>query len=155
MDAVFEPNGEPQHFEILLIEDNLGDVRLTQEVLRDLGLDFNLRVARDGVQALSMLHRENGYGSLPDPDLILLDLNLPRRDGREVLAEIKHDPDLRRIPVIVLTTSRAERDVLACYDLHANCYLHKPLEFDAFADLMRTVRDFWFAKAHLPTNRHQ
>ena len=137
-------------WEILLVEDNPADIRLTQEVLAESGLSHRLHVARDGEQALFMVRREGDYTDLPEPDLVLLDLNLPRKDGREVLAEIKRDPQLNHIPVLVLSTSRTERDVATCYHLHANCYLQKPVDLDAFAELMRGVEDFWLRKVSLP-----
>lgn len=137
-------------WEILLVEDNPADIRLTQEVLADSGLRHVLHVARDGEQALGMIRRSGEYQSLPEPDLVLLDLNLPRKDGRDVLAEVKRDPQLSHIPVIVLSTSKAGHDVLACYRLHANCYLQKPVDLDAFAALMRSIEEFWLGKASLP-----
>lgn len=137
--------------EILLVEDNPADIRLTQEVFEEIGLQHHVHVARDGEEALAMLRREGAHAALPEPDLVLLDLNLPRKDGREVLAEIKSDVRLNHIPVVVLSTSRAERDVVACYHLHANCYLQKPVDFEAFASLIRGLEDFWFGKASLPS----
>lgn len=137
-------------WEILLVEDNPADIRLTEEVLGETSLRHVLRVARDGDQALDMIRRSGDYASLPEPDLVLLDLNLPRKDGRAVLAEVKQDPRLSHIPIIVLSTSRADRDVRDCYSLHANAYLQKPLDLDAFADLMRGVEDFWLRRAALP-----
>lgn len=137
-------------FEILLVEDNPGDVRLTTEALRETGIDHVLSAAIDGVEALAFLRREGSFSEAPRPDLVLLDLNLPRKDGREVLAEIKQDPRLRRIPVVVLTTSRAESDVTRCYDLHANCVLTKPLDFEKFVGTIASLSDFWFSTATLP-----
>lgn len=130
-------------WEILLVEDNPAEVRLSQLVIGDAGVAHNLRVARDGEQALEMLRRQGEHRSLPEPDLVLLDLNLPRKDGREVLADLKSDPALNHIPVIVLSTSRSERDVLACYRLNANGYIHKPLELDEFAAVMKAILQFW------------
>ena len=135
--------------EILLVEDNPGDVRLTQEALRDSKLLNNLAVAKDGVEALEMLRRNGPYATQPRPDLILLDLNLPRKDGREVLIEIKWDPVLRRIPVVVLTTSEAESDVMKAYDLHANCYIVKPVDLDQFINVVRTIEGFWLSVVKL------
>lgn len=135
---------------ILLIEDNAADVRLTQEVLRDSPRPLKLHVARDGEQALQMLRKDAPYLDLPEPDLVLLDLNLPRRHGKEVLAWLKENPQLRHIPVVVLSTSQAESDVAACYQLHANCYLQKPLSLDAFAGSMRQLEEFWFRQVSLP-----
>lgn len=135
---------------ILLVEDNPADVRLTQEVLRETDLDFELQVARDGEQALAMLRRQGPHADVPTPDLVLLDLNLPRKDGREVLGEMKRDPGLRSIPVIVLSTSKAETDVLTCYDLHANCYLTKPVDLDQFGEMVNILQQFWFSTVLLP-----
>ena len=136
--------------EILLVEDNLGDVRLTQEVLREGKLRNTLRVAADGVEAMAMLRREGVHCESPSPDLILLDLNLPKKDGREVLAEIKSDPYLHRIPVVILTTSKAEEDVLKSYDLNANCYITKPVDLDQFIDVVRMIENFWLTIVVLP-----
>lgn len=135
--------------EILLIEDNLADIRLTQEALAEGPVGARLRVARDGVEALSILRGEGESAAEPLPELILLDLNLPRKDGRELLAEIKEDPKLRRIPVLVLTTSQSAQDVAMCYDLHANCYLTKPVQLDQFVALVRAIGEFWFGVAVL------
>ena len=137
--------------EILLVEDNPADIRLTQEVFEEIGAPHHLHVARDGEEALAMLRRQGLHVGVPEPDLVLLDLNLPRKDGREVLAEIKSDPKLNHIPIVVLSTSRAERDVLACYHLHANCYLQKPVDFEAFAALIRGLQEFWFGNVSLPS----
>lgn len=137
--------------EILLVEDNPADIRLTQEVFAEIGLPHRVHVARDGEEALAMMRRQGAHGALPEPDLVLLDLNLPRKDGREVLAEAKGDPRLAHIPIVVLSTSRAERDVLSCYRLHANCYLQKPVDFDAFATLIRGLEEFWLKRASLPS----
>ncbi|MEN8820074.1 MAG: response regulator [Abyssibacter sp.] len=136
--------------QILLVEDNPADVRLTQEILSETALDFDLTVARDGEQAMGMLRREGAYADTPVPDLVLLDLNLPRKDGREVLAEVKKDPVLRSIPVLVLSTSKAENDIRTCYDLHANCYLTKPVDLNQFADMVQTLERFWFNLVLLP-----
>jgi two-component system, chemotaxis family, response regulator Rcp1 len=136
--------------EILLIEDNPGDVRLTVEALREGKVRNNLHVATDGVEALQFLRRGGPFAGAPRPDMILLDLNLPRKDGREVLSEIKADPDLRRIPIVVLTTSKAESDVLRSYDLHANCYITKPVDVDAFFAVVRSIDSFWLAVVRLP-----
>jgi two-component system, chemotaxis family, response regulator Rcp1 len=142
------PAGRP--IEILLVEDNPGDVRLTIEALRESKVHNNLHVAKDGVDALAFLRREQGYANAIRPDLILLDLNLPRKDGREVLAEIKADPLLKTIPVVVLTTSRAEQDVLRTYELQANCYISKPVDLDQFISVVRTIEDFWLTIVTLP-----
>ncbi|HLL02559.1 MAG TPA: response regulator [Myxococcaceae bacterium] len=136
--------------EILLVEDNPGDVRLTIEALKEGKVRNNLSVAKDGVEALSFLRRQGTFSGASRPDLILLDLNLPRKDGREVLAEIKDDPVLRRIPVVVLTTSKAEEDILRTYDLHANCYITKPVDLDQFIAVVRSIDDFWLSVVRLP-----
>ena len=136
--------------EILLVEDNEGDVRLTREVLKGGRIRNALNVVGDGVEALACLRREGKYADMKPQDLILLDLNLPKMDGREVLAEIKADEDLRRIPVIVLTTSSSESDVLSAYDLHANCYITKPVDLDQFVKVVRSIEDFWLAIVKLP-----
>lgn len=138
---------------ILLVEDNPGDIRLTQEVFRDSRLDITLQVARDGVEALDLLQAAGHSDDDPLPDLILLDLNLPRKDGREVLSEVKGSPRLRCIPVLVLTTSKADRDVMDCYERHANCYLNKPLDLDAFVSLVQIIEQFWLGTVLLPPRR--
>lgn len=135
--------------EILLVEDNPGDVRLTQEAFRESQMQANLSVAKDGVEALDMLRHQGPYAAQPHPDLIILDLNLPRKDGRELLADIKDDPALRRIPVVVLTTSEAESDVYRAYDLHANCYVVKPADLDQFIEVVHTIQSFWLSVAKL------
>jgi len=144
------PETMSQNVEILLVEDNPGDVRLTKEALKDNKVRNNLTVVEDGVEALSFLRREGRYTGAPRPDLILLDLNLPKKDGREVLSEIKADERLRRIPVVVLTTSKAEEDILRAYDLNANCYITKPVDFDQFIKVVRTIEDFWLTMVKLP-----
>ena len=136
--------------EILLVEDNPGDVRLTVEALKEAKVLNNLSVASDGVEALAFLRRQGVYRDARRPDLIFLDLNLPRKEGREVLAEIKGDESLRRIPVVVLTTSQAEQDVLRSYDLHANCYITKPLDLDQFMEVIHSVEGFWLTIVKLP-----
>lgn len=137
--------------EILLVEDNAGDVRLTREALKDGKVSNNLRVVRDGVEALAYLRREGKYAKAATPDLILLDLNLPKKDGREVLATIKADPNLRRIPVVILTTSEGEEDVLRAYNLNANCYITKPVDLAQFVRIVRSIESFWFTVVRLPT----
>ena len=139
-----------QDVEILLVEDNPGDIRLTQEALKDSKIRNNLSVVRDGEEALSFLRREGNYGSVPRPDLILLDLNLPRIDGREVLEKIKTDDTLKRIPVVVLTTSDDEKDILASYNLHANCYITKPVDLNRFVEIVKSIEGFWFQIVRLP-----
>jgi CheY-like chemotaxis protein len=130
--------------EVLLVEDNPGDVRLTMEAFKEGKIRNHLSVVSDGVEALAFLRREDPYANVPRPDIILLDLNLPKKDGRDVLAEIKADGDLKRIPVVVLTTSDADKDVLRIYDLHANCYITKPVDFAQFVTVVKTIEDFWF-----------
>jgi CheY-like chemotaxis protein len=142
------PSGRP--IEILLVEDNPGDVRLTIEGLKEGKVRNNLHVAKDGVEALAFLRREARYPDAVRPDLILLDLNLPRMDGRQVLSEIKADPQLKTIPVVVLTTSRAEQDVLHSYQLQANCYITKPVDLEQFITVVRSIEDFWLTIVTLP-----
>lgn len=137
--------------DILLVEDNPGDVRLTREAMKEAKLHNQLHVVSDGVDALAFLRRQGAYASAVRPQLILLDLNLPRKDGREVLAEIKQDTDLRRIPVVILTTSEAEVDILKAYDLHANCYIVKPVDIEQFLTVVKSIEDFWVAIVKLPT----
>ena len=138
--------------EILLVEDNPGDVRLTREALKDARVINNLQVAADGVEAMAFLKRQGGYENAIRPDLILLDLNLPKKDGREVLSEIKADPGLRQIPVVILTTSKAEEDILKTYDLHANCYITKPVDLEKFIEVISAIEDFWLSIVKLPRN---
>ena len=138
--------------EILLVEDNPGDVELTREAIENSKLLNKMRVVEDGEAALAFLRREGSYADAPRPDLILLDLNLPKLDGRELLAEIKADENLRRIPVVVLTTSRAEEDVLKSYNLHANCYITKPIGFNEFAKVVKAIKEFWLNIVLLPPN---
>ncbi|HYL32773.1 MAG TPA: response regulator [Stellaceae bacterium] len=137
--------------EILLVEDNPGDARLTQEALREGKIRNNLHHASDGVEALAFLRHEGAHAKAPMPDLVLLDLNLPRKDGREVLAEMKQDPRLRKIPVVVLTTSEAENDIVRSYELHANCYITKPVGLEQFISIVRQIETFWLAVVTLPT----
>jgi len=144
----FETRGNP--IEILLVEDNAGDVRLTREALKDAKVLNTLHVARDGEEAMEFLCHKGKHADAPRPDLVLLDLNLPRKDGREVLAEIKADEDLKRIPVVILTTSKSEEDVLKMYNLHANCYVTKPLDLDQFIRVVQAIEDFWFTVVRLP-----
>jgi len=139
-----------QPFEILLVEDNPGDARLTQEALRDGKVYNKLTVVPDGVEAMAYLRREGRYAGARQPDLILLDLNLPKKDGREVLQEIKADERLRRIPVVVLTSSNAEQDVLKSYGLHANCYVTKPVDLDQFIGAVKAIENFWLTVVTLP-----
>jgi chemotaxis family two-component system response regulator Rcp1 len=139
-----------RHFEILLVEDNPGDVRLTQEAFKEGKLFNNLHVAVDGEQAVSFLRRNGAHREAPRPDLVLLDLNLPKKDGREVLAEMKHDRQLRSIPVVVLTTSKDSQDIKHAYDLNCNCYITKPIDLDRFIDVLRTIDRFWLGIVSLP-----
>lgn len=136
--------------DILLVEDDPGDVLITKEALEHSKVTNSLSVVDDGEQALAFLRREGEYSDATRPDLILLDLNLPRRDGREVLAEVKNDPELRRIPIVVLTTSQAEEDILRSYDLHANAFVSKPVDFDRFVEVVRQVDEFFFTVVRLP-----
>jgi CheY-like chemotaxis protein len=136
--------------EILLVEDNPGDVRLTREALREGKVWNNLSVVGDGVAAMRFLRREESHKTAPRPDIVLLDLNLPKKDGRQVLEEIKLDPDLRQIPVVILTTSKAEEDVLRSYNLHANCYISKPVDLEQFMGVVASIEDFWLCIVKLP-----
>jgi len=136
---------------ILLIEDNPGDVRLTQEAFKESEKDTHLEVVTDGIEAIKYLRKEPPYEDKPSPDLILLDLNLPKWDGREVLGVIKADETLKRIPVVVLTTSNAGVDILKSYDLHANCFINKPIDFDQFFEIIHKIEDFWLSTTILPT----
>ena len=136
--------------EILLVEDNLGDIRLTQVALKDSKIANTLNVVKDGVDALAYLRREGPFANAVRPDIILLDLNLPRKDGREVLEEIKADEILRRIPVVVLTTSSADEDILRSYNLHANCYITKPVDLNSFVTIVKSIEHFWFQIVKLP-----
>ena len=136
---------------ILLIEDNPGDVRLTQEAFKEGNMNIKLDVVMDGVEAIKYLRKEVPYNQATMPDLILLDLNLPKKDGREVLQEIKTDDKLKRTPVMVLTTSNAQQDILKSYNLHVNCYVNKPVDFDKFFDIIQKIEDFWLSTAILPT----
>jgi len=138
--------------EILLVEDNPGDVRLTQEALKENKIRNNLHVAKDGVEAMHFLRKINGFKDAPRPDLILLDLNLPKKDGREVLAEIKTDEKLRAIPVVILTTSDAEDDVAKAYQMYANCYVRKPIDLNRFIDVVKVIENFWLSIVELPPN---
>jgi CheY-like chemotaxis protein len=135
---------------ILLVEDNPGDVRLTKEILRDAKIANELQVVNDGEQAMELLAADGADADPPPADLILLDLNLPRKDGREVLSDLQADPQLRRIPVVVLTTSSADQDVLRSYDLNANCYITKPIDFDEFISVVRSIEAFWLSVVRVP-----
>jgi CheY-like chemotaxis protein len=146
-------NGTP--VDILLVEDNPGDVRLTREALLEGKVFNNLHWAKDGVEALEFLHQEGKHNKAPRPDIILLDLNLPKKDGREVLAAIKNDADLRHIPVVVLTTSQAEEDVARSYDLHANCFITKPVDLQKFIHVVQSIDQFWLSVVTLPSSKAQ
>ncbi|ALF56365.1 response regulator [Nostoc piscinale CENA21] len=136
--------------EVLLVEDNPGDAELTRIALQDSKISINLNVVEDGVEAMAFLRKQDNYVRKPHPDIVLLDLNLPRKDGREVLAEIKSDDNLKRIPVVVLTTSQSEEDILKAYNLAANCYITKPVDFDQFVKIVQSIENFWFAIVKLP-----
>ena len=141
---------DPVSIEILLVEDNPGDVRLTQEALRDARMRNTLHIAADGVEAIAFLRRQGKFGQAPRPDLILLDLNLPRKGGREVLQEIKEDEQLKHIPVVILTTSQAEQDILATYRLRANAYVTKPVDLEQFLKVVQSIEQFWLEIVKLP-----
>jgi len=140
--------------EILLIEDNPGDVRLTKEALKEGKIINNLHVAEDGIEALAYLKKQGKFKNEPIPDLILLDLNLPRKDGRELLAEIKEDQSFKHIPVVVLTTSKAEEDIIKSYESHANCYITKPVDMNQFIKIVKSIEYFWFSIVKLPPNKN-
>jgi CheY-like chemotaxis protein len=136
--------------EILMVEDNPGDVRLTVEALKHGKIRNNFHTVEDGVEALAYLRRQGDYANAPRPDLVLLDLNLPKKNGREVLKEIKEDPDLKRIPVVILTVSQAEQDIVRSYNLHANCYITKPVDLDQFLEVVQSIENFWLTVVMLP-----
>jgi chemotaxis family two-component system response regulator Rcp1 len=136
--------------EILMVEDNPGDVRLTLEALKEGKVRNNLHTVEDGEEAMKFLRRQAPYTEAPRPDLVLLDLNLPKKNGREVLAEIKDDPELKRIPVVILTVSEAEQDIIKSYNLHANCYITKPVNLDQFIRVVKSIEDFWLSIVMLP-----
>lgn len=143
-------NEHLQVIDILLVEDNPGDVRLAKEALKESKVRNRLFVVEDGVEAMAFLRKQGKYSGVPHPDLILLDLNLPRKSGREVLAEIKSDEDLKHIPVVILTVSRADEDVMKCYNHHANCYITKPLDFNQFMEVTKSIEEFWLTIVRLP-----
>ena len=140
--------------EVLLVEDSPGDVRLTQEAFKDAKVHINLSVALDGAEAMAFLKRERGHANAPRPDLILLDLNLPKKDGREVLAEIKESPTLGSIPVVILTTSASDADIMGSYRLHANCYIAKPVDLEGFLKVVKSIDNFWLSVVKLPHEPH-
>jgi two-component system, chemotaxis family, response regulator Rcp1 len=141
--------------EILLVEDNPADVRLTREALKEEKILTNLNVVNDGVEAMEFLLQQGNYGKAVRPDLILLDLNLPKKDGKEVLKEIKHDENLKSIPVVILTVSKAEEDIIKTYNLHANCYITKPLDLVQFSKVVKSIKDFWLTIVKLPPKNSQ
>jgi chemotaxis family two-component system response regulator Rcp1 len=145
-----ESIGTSAAIDVLLVEDSPGDVRLTREAFKDAKVHINLHVASDGAEAMAFLWREGKHANAPRPDLILLDLNLPKKDGREVLAEIKESPTLKSIPVVVLTTSASEEDILKSYQLHANCYITKPVDLDGFLKVVKNIDSFWLSVVKLP-----
>jgi chemotaxis family two-component system response regulator Rcp1 len=145
--------GIVKEVEVLLVEDNPGDVRLTIEALKDGKVHNHLNVVGDGEEALAFLRRQGQYANAPRPDLILLDLNLPKKDGREVLMEIKQEEGLKQIPIVVLTTSTAEKDIFKTYELHANCYISKPVDFDQFINVVKSIEDFWFTVVKFPRSK--
>jgi CheY-like chemotaxis protein len=147
-----EVEGGYRPVEVLLVEDNPGDVRLTREAFKEGKIRNHLSVVCDGVEALAFLRREGPYANAPEPDLILLDLNLPKKDGRDVLAEIKGEEDLKEIPVVVLTTSNVEKDILETHDLHASCYITKPVDFGQFVTVVKLIEEFWFTIIKLSKN---
>jgi len=150
-----ESSGLVKPIDILLVEDNPGDADLAREALNGSKISNKLYVVEDGEVAMKFLHKNNGYGDVPRPDLILLDLNLPKKDGREVLADIKADRHLKRIPVVILTSSHAEEDVIKSYNLHANCYITKPIDLGQFVKVVRSIESFWFSIVVLPPNGEQ
>ena len=151
-----EPNESSLHpIEILLVEYNPGDSMLAKESLKESKLKNNLYIAEDGVEAMNFLYKTGKYSKMPRPDLVILDLNLPKKDGREVLAEIKNDDNLKRIPVVILTISKAEEDILKTYNLHANCYVTKPLDLDQFMKVVKSIEDFWLTIVKLPNGKNE
>jgi chemotaxis family two-component system response regulator Rcp1 len=145
---------DPAAIEVLLVDDSPGDVRLTKEAFKDAKVHVNLHVASDGTAAMAFLERQGEHANAPRPDLILLDLNLPKKDGREVLAEVKESPTLKTIPVVILTTSETEADILQSYQLHANCYITKPVGLDGFLKVVRSIDSFWLSVVKLPRESH-
>jgi two-component system response regulator len=136
--------------DVLLVEDNPGDIKLTREALSETKMFVNLFTAENGVEALDFLYKRGKFSEAPRPDIIILDLNLPLKDGREVLEEIKHDSNLKRIPVVILTSSKAEEDIVRSYNLYANCYITKPLDFEQFTQIVKSIEQFWFTIVKLP-----
>jgi CheY-like chemotaxis protein len=142
--------GSSRPIEILLVEDNPGDVRLTQEAFKEGRMYNNMNVVGDGMEAMEFLRRQGAHTNAPRPDLILLDLNMPKKNGFEVLSEVKKDPSMRYIPIIVLTTSKAEQDIVKTYNEHANCFITKPVDLDQFFEIVKTIQDFWLTIVKLP-----
>lgn len=147
-------NKKIKQVEILLVEDNLGDIRLTKEAMKEAKIINNLNVVEDGVEALAYLRKEGKFKGVKRPDLILLDINLPKKNGREVLAEIKQDIYLKQIPVVILTISNAEEDIIKTYELHANCYITKPVDMEQFTKVVKSIDNFWFSIVKLPPNKN-
>lgn len=147
-------NKKIKPIEVLLVEDNLGDIRLTKEAMKEAKIINNLNVVEDGVEALAYLRKKGNFKGVKRPDLILLDINLPKKNGREVLAEIKQDIHLKQIPVIILTVSNAEEDIIKTYELHANCYITKPVDMEQFIKVVKSIDDFWFSIVKLPLNKN-
>ncbi len=147
-----ERNQTMRAVEILLVEDSPADIALTREALEDSKLHNNLYVVTDGEEAMAFLHKEGKYATMPKPDLILLDLNLPKKNGLEVLKEVKEEESLRLIPVVIMTVSKDEKDIVESYRLHANCYIRKPVKFGEFIEIVKTIEDFWFSIVTLPPN---
>ncbi len=146
-------NQKMKPIDILVVEDNPGDARLIKEVINGNKIQCQLHLVKDGVEAMNFLNKKEEFTGSPRPDLIFLDLNLPKKDGREVLSEIKTDDNLKQIPVVVMTTSQAEEDILKSYSLHANCYVTKPLDLDQFVNVVKSIEDFWFSLVKLPTKK--
>jgi DNA-binding response OmpR family regulator len=151
-ETIIEVPNQVETVKILLVEDNLGDVRLVQEALKEGRLAVQFASVPDGIQALAYLRKQDKYRDASRPDIVLLDLNLPRKDGREVLAEMKADAELKRIPVVILTSSKSEEDIIKTYDLHANCYISKPLDFNKFVEVVKAIENFWMTIVKLPPN---
>jgi len=146
--------GAGRPIEVLMVEDNPGDARLTMEALKEAKISNRIHHVEDGVEAMEFLHKQGKYTDAVRPDIILLDLNMPRKDGREVLEEIKTDPDLKRIPVVIMTISQAEEDIIRSYNLYANCYITKPIDLDQFIKVVKSIEDFWLTVVKLPPDGH-
>lgn len=146
-------NQRKKTIDLLLVEDNEGDIELLAEAFKDCNFHNKLHIATDGIEAMTYLHRKSNYAPAPRPDIIFLDLNLPKKDGREVLAEIKSDPNLKCIPTLILTTSNTPSDINTCYSLHANCFITKPTEWEEYINLIKSIGNFWFRGAQLPSDQ--